>query len=491
MSVHFGQLDLPQRIEGLAGGDFFGHQGGAVEVGGVAGEALDAVVYGALGIDDEGPIGGLEEEELAAGAFHELFDGVVGSPGELVEELEHSAFGAVFDFPHPAGVVVDPDGVVALFAPGAFGESHGFVGHVVVEGLFGGHEFDFGVVCEGEDDIAEELWAFEPPVAEEFGVEGGDADALAVGGELVFAEDVLDGVDEVGGLFEDFAGDVVGVVGVFIAEAGFVVGDFPVSEAAVVVFLVEFEVLASAGVSDGAGPDLFGDSGVSAEGVNAGELGLGDDADGFEGVSPAAAGVPVELGFVDGMEGAMLDDAEGLGAGNGGSIDEEVGDAGVGDEEFEAWAIAGVVEKDGGDPVVPSGTVGAFREPHAAGFEAEAFLAGGDTGGDLGFDGLVVEQEGHVGVGGVGGEDLDVAFVAAFGEFAGDIAVDLFEAVEPFLVPGFPASGEEGEVEVIFVFEAFSVLGGAVAAFGEVGYETGFEAVVGELFEEDGSEADG
>lgn len=84
-----------------------------------------------------------------------------------------------------------------------------------------------------------------------------------------------------------------------------------------------------------------------------------------------------------------------------------------------------------------------------------------------------------------------MAFAAAFGEFAWDIAVDLLEAVEPFLVPGFPASGEEGEVEVVFVFEAFSVLGGAVAAFGEVGDESGFEAVVGELFEEDGSEADG
>lgn len=391
VSVHFGEFDLAEGVEGGAGGDFFGHEGGAVEVGGVAGETLDAVVYGAVGIDDEGPIGGLEEQQLAAGAFQELFDGLVGLPGEFVEELEHAALGAVFDFPHPAGVVVDPDGVVAFLAPGAFGESHGFVGDVVVEGFLGGHEFDFGVVGEGEDDVAEELRAFEPPVSEEFGVEGGDADALAIVGVLVFAEDVFDGVDEVCGLFEDFSGDVVGVVGVFIAEAGFVVGDFPVSEAAVVVFFVEFEVLSSAGVSDGSGPDLFRDSGVSAEGVDAGELVLGDDSDGFEGVSPAAAGVPVELGFVDGVEGAMLDDAEGLGAGDGGGVDEEVGDAGVGDEEFEAWAIAGVVVEDGGDPVVPSGTVGAFREPHSAGFEAEAFFAGGDTGGHLGFDGFVVE----------------------------------------------------------------------------------------------------
>jgi hypothetical protein len=180
---------------------------------------------------------------------------------------------------------------------------------MVIEGLLGGHELDLGGVGESEDDIAEELGAFEPPVAEKLGVKGGHADTLTVGGELIFAEDVLDDVAEVLGVLEDLAVDVVGVVGVLVAQAGLVVSDFPIAQAAFVVFLVEFEVFAGAGVSGGTGPDLLGDAGVTAEGEDARVLGGGDDADGFERMSPTAALVPVELLLRDGAELVAVDDA--------------------------------------------------------------------------------------------------------------------------------------------------------------------------------------
>ena len=167
------------------------------------GEALDAVIDGTLGVDDEGPIAGLEEEKLAAGALHHLGDLWIGAPGKLVQKLEHVVFGAVFDFPNPAGLVVDPDAVIAVFAPGAFGEAGDFVRGVAGEGFFGGQEFDAGIMGEGEDDVAEEARAFEPPVAEEFGIEWRDADAGAAGAVAMFVQDFANNVAEMLGVLVD------------------------------------------------------------------------------------------------------------------------------------------------------------------------------------------------------------------------------------------------------------------------------------------------
>ena len=50
---------------------------------------------------------------------------------------------------------------------------------------------------------------------------------------------------------------------------------------------VEFEIIARAGVSDGAAPDLFADAGVAAKGEDFRGAGLADDADGFEDVAQA------------------------------------------------------------------------------------------------------------------------------------------------------------------------------------------------------------
>ena len=99
---------------------------------------MDAVVDRALGVDDEGPIAGLEKKQLASGASQMLGDRLVGLPGQLGDEAGHAFFGAVFDFPHPAGFVVHPDGVVAIFSPGAFGHAHDFVGNVVGNDFLGG-----------------------------------------------------------------------------------------------------------------------------------------------------------------------------------------------------------------------------------------------------------------------------------------------------------------------------------------------------------------
>src|SRR6266496_2015273 len=94
---------------------------GAVEIRRVAGETLDAIIDGAVGMDDEFPVTGLKKQKLAGCADHHFLDLRIGFPGDGVEEAEERAFSTVFDFPHPAIAVVDPDAVVALLAPASFG----------------------------------------------------------------------------------------------------------------------------------------------------------------------------------------------------------------------------------------------------------------------------------------------------------------------------------------------------------------------------------
>ena len=141
--------------------------------------------------------------------------------------------------------------------------------------------------------------------------------------------------------------------------------------------------------------------------------------------------------------------------------------------------------------MVPLWPVGAFGQPHAAGLVSEAMVAGVNARGHLGGDGLVVQQKGHVGVSGVAGEDLDMPFAEAGGEFAGDIAVDALKVGEAILMPFFPDARQVGEVELVGFFKFAAVADGALDALVEVGDESFLEALMGELFEENGSEADG
>ena len=170
---------------------------------------------------------------------------------------------------------------------------------------------------------------------------------------------------------------------------------------------------------------------------------------------------------------------------------EEVIDTGGGDESFQAWAVAEIVIEDGGTPLGPMGAIGAFGKPHAARFDAESLVADVGAGGHLGADGLVVKQQRHVGVSGVGGEDLNVALTEAGGEFGWDVAFDAIEMAEAVGVPFFPLAGEVSHMGLIGFFEFAAVGGGAGDALVQVFDKSLLEAVMGELFEEDGGEADG
>ena len=106
--------------------------------------------------------------------------------------------------------------------------------------------------------------AFEPPVAEEFGVEGGAEDGRDVVVEAGL-ERLVDEMDEVGGVGFDALGGLLGIVGLLVAHVDLVAGDAPVAMTAGPALFVEVEVDAVAGVAGVAGPDLDAGAGIAGE----------------------------------------------------------------------------------------------------------------------------------------------------------------------------------------------------------------------------------
>jgi hypothetical protein len=123
--------------------------------------------------------------------------------------------------------------------------------------------------------------------------------------------------------------------------------------------------------------------------------------------------------------------------------------------------------------------------------KAEAVAAGSDAGGELGADALIVEHKGQIAVRGATGENLDVPFGGAAGKFADDVAVDAIEMSEAVAVPIVPLPGEVGHVGLIGLLEFGAIGFSAGGALLEIFDEAGFETFAGQLFEEDGREADG
>ena len=125
------------------------------------------------------------------------------------------------------------------------------------------------VVGECEQHVGEKVGTFEPPMAEQLGVEGCDdgADSAGLGG--VLGEQLADDATEVLGMLVDFAGNQRGIVAGFVGHRGLLAGDAMVAQATSRVLEMELEVLSRAGVADDAGPDLLASAWVPAEGGDA------------------------------------------------------------------------------------------------------------------------------------------------------------------------------------------------------------------------------
>ncbi len=230
------------------------------------GEEADlGVVAGGSGGDEELPVGGFEEQELAAELFHDAgaLRGVAPAAGGA--DVAGVELGGVDVGVGPGGLGVHPDVVGAFCSPGAFvhGEESG--AGVFFEVFGAGDELDAGlVVVEVAGYGFEPEGSFEPPVAEELGVEGGAEDGRD-GFAEAFVEGLPDETGVVGGVVFDAGDGFLRVVGELVAHVYLGAGDAPVAVTAGPALFVEVEVDAVAGVSGVSGPYLNAGAGVAGE----------------------------------------------------------------------------------------------------------------------------------------------------------------------------------------------------------------------------------
>src|SRR6185369_5161535 len=117
--------------------------------------------------DQELPVGGLEQEELARGLREHAAE--LGAPVEPAEVADPLGLGAVDTGPRPLGAAVEPHPMVAAFAPRALREREGRTGGHRLERLPERHTWDTAALHLA-GDVLEPEGALEPPVPEELGV---------------------------------------------------------------------------------------------------------------------------------------------------------------------------------------------------------------------------------------------------------------------------------------------------------------------------------
>ncbi len=265
-----GEAGFLLQADGLVGFEVLPDGFELVELIHVGLEAEFGVVSRCTRRDEELPVGGFEEQELAAELFDDALGGglvgvTVGFPGAGGADVAEVELGGIDLGVGPGGVGVHPDVVGALGSPGAFVHLDEAGAGILVEVLRAGGELDAdGVVVEGAGYGFEPLGAFEPPVAEELGVEGRGEDRRDC---VVHAgvDGFPDEMDEVGGVGLGALGGKSGVVGLLVGHVDLGAGDGPVAMTAGPALLVEVEVVAVAGIAELAGPDLGAGAGVAGE----------------------------------------------------------------------------------------------------------------------------------------------------------------------------------------------------------------------------------
>ncbi len=110
---------------------------------------------------------------------------------------------------------------------------------------------------------------------------------------------------------------------------------------------------------------------------------------------------------------------------------------------------------------------------------ADVADVGFDGGADLGADGLVGAEEGHVAVGGSAGDDVDEADLVEVAEGADDVVAEAVVVFEGLGEEAVPEAGGLGEVVVAGLGEEGLVLASGGDLAGEVVRELGDEDGVG------------
>src|SRR5262249_23974204 len=155
------------RLVDLAGVD---HLVKPLEAVDVVFEAFDRVLRHPSRGDDEGPIGGLRQQQFSPGLIQRAFQQAVGMR-EAPGEFDRPVFGGVLVHVHPIGLPVDPDAVVTLGAPRRRGRRLGLIVAIDAQVIDRRDQFDLAlVVVNLFEKVEEELRPLEPRVAVQIGV---------------------------------------------------------------------------------------------------------------------------------------------------------------------------------------------------------------------------------------------------------------------------------------------------------------------------------
>ena len=219
----------------------------AVEARDVVARAFLGVFDGGVGGDDEGPVGGLGEEEFAGGLIEGTAQIALGV-GETGGEFDHAFLGAMEMGIDPVVAVVEPDFKEAVGAPAREAGHDFLVDGLDLEVFARGDHLDFVLIAGGlAHEHFEETRALVPPVAVEFGVVGGGDVRRRAEDALEVAALGLSVEEEVSGVFGGTVGGPIGDVG-FLAIEGEFSGDAEEFEAGVPAHAVGMEVGTNFGV---------------------------------------------------------------------------------------------------------------------------------------------------------------------------------------------------------------------------------------------------
>ena len=319
-----------------------GQEGQLREVGRVPLDPRVRVVLRDLVVDQEGPVGGVEEKRLALEGREER-RGDRSAP--RLEPL-HRLLDRTDRPPVGERSFVSPDAVVAAAPPRSGGKREDGPRPRGCERLACRHRDDARAFRQLREDPLEELHPLEPPVSEELEVEHRHDGRRLAAGER---RDPLEEPDEVVRVrLERFEG-LPGLPRELLAEAEAVVRDAPVAVAARRPPLVELEVTPVARVADLSRPDLVRGDGVARED---GQLAPVPRPDGVEAVGGRAPGLALDFAPVGRLVGSSPDEVR---------LDEEVADAERREELLQPLAEDG--RASGRGIPRPSGAVGALGKP--------------------------------------------------------------------------------------------------------------------------------
>ncbi len=142
-------------------------------------------------------------------------------------------------------------------------------------------------------------------------------------------------------------------------------------------------------------------------------------------------------------------------------------------------------------PVIPRRPIRALRQPHPPTGRTHVPAAVGGSAGHLGPQRLIVQQQRHVGVRRVAGQDLDMPFAITRSELPRDVAADALEVLQRSAIERFPSVRHLDEMPLPPRRERDRILPRDIKHSVQVADKPRLEPFVCQLLEQDRCEADG